>query len=246
MEALWITLGVIGGIITVALLYLLFLFVASLFVNGKTEYTKNSKFYRALLNTTTAIALFLVGVKVHVKGEEMLQGQPRFLLVGNHRSNYDPIVTWYKLRKYDLSFISKPENFSVPIFGKLVRKCCFRKIDRKSPRNAILDMRSSASLIASGEVSMGVYPEGTRSKAKEMLPFHDGVLKIAQFAKCPIIVTAVRGTEKVHKNYPWKRSHVYIDIIKVYDEETVMATPSKDLGALIKQDLTTFLDENDK
>jgi len=246
MPALWYVLGVIGGIIDLVLLYLLFVFILSLFVDVKKEYETDNKFYRAIFNFTTAIALWITRVKVHVKGEEKLKDLPRFLLVGNHRSNYDPIITWYKLRKYNLSFISKPENFKVPIFGRIARRCCFRKIDRENPRNAILDMRSSAKLISSGAVSMGVYPEGTRSKSKEMLPFHDGVLKIAQFAKCPIVVTAVRGTEKIHENYPWKRSHTYIDILKVYDVETVLATPSRELGALIKQDLTTFFEENDK
>ena len=178
---------------------------------------------------------------MHVSGEEKLKGLGRFLLVGNHRSNYDPIITWYKLRKYDLAFISKKENFSVPIFGNVVRRCCFRKIDRENPRAAILDMRSSAELISSGAVSMGVYPEGTRSKSDKMLPFHDGVLKIAQFAKCPIVVAVCRDTEKVHKNYPFKRSHVYLDIIKVIDVETVVSTPSKELGAAIKGDMEDFI-----
>ncbi len=240
-----IILGIVLGLLGLLILYALFLLICSLCVK-KTDYTKNSKFYRALLNINTGFALWLTRVKVHVSGEEKLKDVGRFLLVGNHRSNYDPIITWYKLRKYDLSFLSKKENFKVPIFGRVVRKCCFRKIDRENPRAAILDMRSAAQLISSGAVSMGVYPEGTRSKSNQMLPFHDGVLKIAQFANCPIVVAVCRDTEKVHKNYPFKRSHVYLDIIKVIDAETVKATPSKELGAMIKADMEEFIASKQK
>ena len=49
----------------------------------------------------------------------------RFVLVGNHQSKFDPILSWYILRKKDIAFISKPENFKQPIFGRIIRKCCF-------------------------------------------------------------------------------------------------------------------------
>lgn len=99
---------------------------------------------------------------------EKLPKNERFLLVCNHRSKFDPILTWYVLRDYNLAFISKPENF---------RRCCFMAIDRENPRNALKTIHQAAELIKQNEVSVAVYPEGTRSKTCELLPFHNGICR---------------------------------------------------------------------
>lgn len=102
------------------------------------------------------------------------------MFVGNHRSNFDPIIEWLVLKPWDIAFISKGENFKIPFFGRIIRKCCFMPIDRENPRKALRTINKASDLLQSGEVSIGVYPEGTRSKTGELLPFHDGVFHIAK------------------------------------------------------------------
>ncbi|MBR6303400.1 MAG: 1-acyl-sn-glycerol-3-phosphate acyltransferase, partial [Lachnospiraceae bacterium] len=86
-------------------------------------------------------------IKVHVSGLEKLPKGTRFLLVQNHRSKFDPILTWYVLRKYDLAFLSKEENMHIPIFGRIIRKCCFMSIDRKHPRRAMETVNTAVELL---------------------------------------------------------------------------------------------------
>ena len=105
------------------------------------------------------------------------------MFVGNHRSNFDPIIEWLVLKPWDIAFISKGENFKIPFFGRIIRKCCFMPIDRENPRKALRTINKASDLLQSGEVSIGVYPEGTRSKTGELLPFHDGVFHIAKKAR---------------------------------------------------------------
>lgn len=38
------------------------------------------------------------------------------MFVGNHRSNFDPIIEWLVLKPWDIAFISKGENFKIPFF----------------------------------------------------------------------------------------------------------------------------------
>lgn len=64
-------------------------------------------------------------IYIHTEGIDKIPKDGRFLFVSNHRSNFDPILTWYVLKDYDLAFISKAENFRIPIFGRIIRKCCF-------------------------------------------------------------------------------------------------------------------------
>ena len=135
------------------------------------------------------MALKAARIKVHTTGMEKVPQGERLLFVGNHRSKFDPIITWYLFRKWDIAFLSKKENFRVPIFGRIIRKCCFLAIDRENPREALKTVNKAAGLLENGTVSIGVYPEGTRSRTGELLPFHNGVLKIAQKAGAPIRFT---------------------------------------------------------
>ena len=70
-------------------------------------------------------------------------------------------------------------------------------------------------MINDGIVSIGVYPEGTRSKDCRLLPFHNGVFLIAEKTKAPVVVMALRGTEQIHKRCVFRRTHVYLDVLDV-------------------------------
>lgn len=225
-------LGVIlGAILGLALSYVLFLLLCWLFVDPRKEYIRHSRFYRGLLNLTTVIVLWLLRIRVHTTGIEAIpKDTKRILFVGNHRSNFDPIVTWWILRQWDVAFISKPENFRIPVFGRFIRKCCFLPIDRENPRNAIKTIQKAAALLAGGQVSIGVYPEGTRSKEGILLPFHNGVFKIAQKADAPIAILRLTGTENIHKNIPFHSTDVYLEVRGILPAETVRTAKTEKIG----------------
>ena len=232
-------LGILFGLF---LLYALFLLVCSLFINPKKEYENHSRFYRALLNGATAFAMKIMRIRIHTNGLEKVPHDTKNLLfVSNHRSNFDPIITWHIFKKWQPAFVSKASNFKIPIFGRFIRKCCFMAIDRENPRNALKTILKAAELLKKGKVSIGIYPEGTRSKECKLLPFHNGVFKIAQKANADIVVLAVSGTEQIHKNYPFRHTDVYLDVLEVIPAETVRATKTDAIGERIKTELENHL-----
>ncbi len=239
-----IVFKILGALLALLLLYILFLTVCALLVSPNKEYDKHSRFYRVLLNGATAVAIKIMRIRIHASGVEKIPDSTKNLLfVSNHRSNFDPIVTWHALKKWQPAFVSKASNFKIPIFGRFIRKCCFMAIDRENPRNAIRTINRAATLLKNGEVSIGIYPEGTRSKSCELLPFHNGVFKIAQKAGADIVVLTVSGTEKVHKNYPFRRSDVYIEILEVLDSERVKSDKTDVIGEYIKKEYENHLKE---
>jgi len=207
----YILLTVVGAIIFLAL----FLLLCGLRVSKKRIYTSDSKFYRGLVNCITGIIIKLGRVKLHVTGREKLPVGKKILFVGNHLSNFDPMVTYYALRPWRISYIAKASIINMPLFGRYIRRCCFMVIDRENPRNAIVTINKAAELLKAQEVSIGVYPEGTRSAGGELLPFHNGVFKIAQKADADIAVVSLFATEMIAKNFPKRRTDVYIDIVDV-------------------------------
>lgn len=228
------------------ILYLLVLVISSLLVNPGKEYDTNSRFYHFLLYSFTAISLKVCRIHIHVTGSELLPTNGRFLLVSNHRSKFDPIVTWQSFRQAELAFISKDENLHIPIFGRIIRRCCYLSIDRENPKNAMKTIQRSVRLIQTDQASIAVYPEGTRSKTLELLPFHNGVLKIAQKAHVPIVVLTVQGTETIKTLAPWRASHVYIDILEVLDADTISDQRTADLGAHIYSCMEKQLTKNNE
>ena len=103
-------------------------------------------------------------------------------------------------------------------------------------------IHKATDLLQSGEVSIGVYPEGTRSKTGELLPFHDGVFRIAKKAGTPIVVMSIQGTEQIHKNVLRRRTDVYLNIAGIIPAERVAEMQARDIGAEVELMLRRSLD----
>ncbi len=219
MSVIWHSLVTV---LLIFIVYIVFLAICSVFISPGKEYNVNSNFYRFLLNSASFAALTLLRIKVHTDGLEKMPDDEKIMFVCNHRSSYDPIVTWWTLRKWQIAFISKESNFKIPFFGRIIRKCCFMAIDRENAQNAIGTINRAADLLKKEEVSIGVYPEGTRSKNCQLLPFHDGVFRIAQKADKPIAVLCITGTEKIAGNLlKLKSSDVYLYVTELISADEV-------------------------
>ena len=239
---LHIFLWVLVAAAALFVIYLAVLAIAPLFVDTKKEYDKDSRFFRFLLYSSTAIGMRIMRLHFHVSGIEKLPKDSRFLLVGNHLSNFDPIIEWHILRKFGIAFISKEGNFKIPIWGRIIRKCCFLSIDRENARNAMRTINKAAELIRADEVSVAVYPEGTRSKSGELLPFHNGVFKIAKKASVPIVVTVIKNTNRIAKNYPWHKTDVYLDFVTVIGRDEVRANTSGEIGDKVHEIMKKYIE----
>lgn len=229
-----IILYVIGGIIAGIAGLLLFLTICMLPISTKRYYEKDSKFYRILINIAAALGCWGGGLRLHITGEEQLPVDRRILYVGNHVSNFDPVIMLHAFPRAKLAYISKISNFSIPWFGRYIRRCCFMDIDRENPRNAIVTINRAAELLKNQEVSIGVYPEGTRSKTAELLPFHNGVFKIAQKANVDIAVVSLIGTEKIHKNFPWHKTDIFVDVLGVIPAEQIKGVKTDVIGGQVE------------
>lgn len=237
-----ILLIVLLALLALVLLPFLFLFICGLFVNTRKQYDRDSRFFRTLLDGSTTVILWCLGVRYNIIGEEKFPADGNFLFISNHRSNYDPIVQWTVFKRYKLSFISKKENFKIPMYGRIIHRCCFMPIDRKSPRKAMETVNRAARLLTETENSVGVYPEGRRSKECHLLPFHSGVLKVAQKAGKSIVVSTIEGTENIFRNIKrLRKTTVTIKILETIDAGRVKSEKTSELSeycaGLMKKEL---------
>lgn len=113
------------------------------------------------------------------------------VVVSNHESEADIFLS--TLLPWDLKYLAKKEIFESPIMGwgmKLAGDIGVVRGDRRSGVKALLECRRK---LASG-VSVIIFPEGTRSRTDEMLPFKDGAFRIAVDQQVPIQPVALAGT----------------------------------------------------
>lgn len=241
-DYLWaVPLMIIAFFVAWFLLYVLFLFIVSLCTDTKKEYDSRSKFYRGNIIIMAGIILSLFRVKVKVKGAGLIPADTRWLLVGNHRSMFDPIATLWALRKHELSFVAKPSIFKIPIAKPFITRDFFLSIDRENNREALKTILKCADFIKRDITSMGIYPEGTRSKDGNLLPFRSGAFKIAQRARVPVVVTTIEDTDIVMKRFPWRSTTVTLTVHTVFDAETVAALSTNDLSDKARDIMLAYL-----
>ena len=184
-------------------------------------------------------------VRPVVTGLEKLPKTGRFLFVSNHRSAFDPLVVMDRLRDYNISFISKPSNLQLPIVGRGAYGIGFLPIDRENNRNALKTILTAADYLKKDICSMAIYPEGTRSRTGELLPFHAGSLKIAQKAQVPIVVAAVHGSENVKRYRLFSRTDVCLDILNVISADEVCESKTDALSERIRGMIASHLETAD-
>ena len=224
-----------------ALFFLFFALIAQT-VPGDRPLEKQNQLLRWGAVQVLSIANFYAGVRPVITGLEKLPEEGRFLFVSNHRSAFDPLVAMTGLRDYNVFFISKPSNMRFRLSGRFAYAVGCLPIDRDNDRNALKTILTAADYMKRGICSIGVYPEGTRSRTEEMLPFHSGCLKAAQRAKVPIAVGAVHGTEKAKRFKLFSTTKVFLDILEVIPAETVCSMRTDALSEHIRSMIQTDLD----
>ena len=79
----------------------------------------------------------------------------------------------YALRGRGVTFVTKKENLDIPVGGRLIAGAGCISLDRADDRQGLVVIRQVVRRIQAGE-AIGIYPEGTRSKTGELLPFRVG------------------------------------------------------------------------
>lgn len=186
---------------------------------------------------------FMAGTTLHVSGLEKVPDEP-VLYIGNHRSYFDIIYTYIQNPR-PTAYVAKIDLKKIPLFGLWgkVMGCLF--FDRSNMRDALQMIKDGVNDIKNG-VSVFIFPEGQRNKAKEQVPlleFRNGSFKMAQRTGCPIIPVAIKNTADVWEGHmPWlKKCDVYITYgDPVYFSE-LSKEEQKEIGALMKNRIEEML-----
>jgi 1-acyl-sn-glycerol-3-phosphate acyltransferase len=138
------------------------------------------------------------GVTITVKGLSNIKRENNYVFVANHQSHFDIPVLFAGLGA-TICFIAKKELFRIPIFGWGMKSIGCISIDRKNARNARASITSAVRMLKKDNLSLVLFPEGTRSASGEVGQFKRGSFTLALEAGVPVVPVAICGTGEVHR-----------------------------------------------
>ena len=132
-------------------------------------------------------------VRVKAKGLDNVLNEPA-IYAANHASQLDIPIICTRVNR-PMFFIGKIELKKIPILSQYMKIVGMIFVDRKNRERAMASMRTAIQDIQGGK-SIAAFPEGTRTKTGELLPFKKGVFTIAKEGRIPIVPIAVIGSAK--------------------------------------------------
>jgi 1-acyl-sn-glycerol-3-phosphate acyltransferase len=148
--------------------------------------------YTRLLNV---LGIWFTGAKLTIKNKKKLLKQKPCIYICNHQSLLDVIVCGHMVTPRTVSLGKKSLRW-IPLFGQFYWLSGNILIDRKRQGKAFKSMDKATKALTEKNISVWIFPEGTRSKGKGLLPFKKGPFHTAIKAQVPIVPIVVSSYDK--------------------------------------------------
>lgn len=177
--------------------------------------------------------LRLSGMKVQVRGRELLDPARSYVFISNHRSYLDT-ATLFAFLGRRIGVIAKKEVLKVPILGYGMGFVNIMAIDRTNRELAIKTMDAATERLRSG-ISFGVFAEGTRAQPGEFLKFKKGAFFMAAQAGVPIVPVAIKNTDLLMGKGTGEARTGTIEMVLLPPIETRGLSTDEDVQRLLEQ-----------
>jgi 1-acyl-sn-glycerol-3-phosphate acyltransferase len=175
--------------------------------------------------------LRLSGVRVEVRGLELLDPKQTYVFVSNHRSYLDTAAIFVSTGRR-IGLLAKKELLKVPVLGVGMGFVNVMAIDRTNRESAIRTTEAAAKRIQSG-VSFAVFVEGTRAKPGELLPFKKGAFYMARHAGVPVVPVAIKNSDVLMGKGTGEARAGTLEMVMLPPVETSAVETDGDMNQLI-------------
>ncbi len=141
------------------------------------------------------VALAAFGVRVAASGLENIDPARPYVYMSNHLSHVDAPALALVVPQ-PLYWVFKKELARIPVFGWALLACGQIMVDRSDPEGSRATLDEAAAGL-SGNSSVMIYPEGTRSRDGALQPFKKGGFWMALRAGLPIVPVRVSGSREI-------------------------------------------------
>ncbi len=136
-------------------------------------------------------------IDLSVAGTENIVPDETVIFCSNHPSAMDIPILFVSL-PVQFRFLAKRSLFHVPFLGWHLRRSGHIPVDRARPHEALKGFDQAAKRIKEGRPVV-VFPEGSRSRTNQMLPFKSGTFYLAILSGVPVVPITLVGSRQVLK-----------------------------------------------
>ncbi|KAM9256642.1 1-acyl-sn-glycerol-3-phosphate acyltransferase beta [Cariama cristata] len=139
-----------------------------------------------IIKTVVKTFKYFFGLRFEVKGLENFEVEGPAVVVSNHQSILD-MMGLMEVLPDNCVQVGKKELMYAGSVGLIIYLGGVIFINRKSTSSAKMVMAEVAKTMATENVKVWVYPEGTRNCTGDLLPFKKGAFHLAVLAQVPVI-----------------------------------------------------------
>ncbi|GAB4417565.1 MAG: 1-acylglycerol-3-phosphate O-acyltransferase [Bacteriovoracaceae bacterium] len=189
--------------------------------------------------------LFILGIKIEGENLEAFDNLPSSVVIGNHQHNIDVFIYSSFFPPRPVS-IGKRSILKIPFFGQLYYLTGQILIDRSNKKSAWSSMSVAAKKMIKHSLNVLIFPEGTRSRGRGLLPFKKGPFYLAKEAHRPLQIVLVSDLANGIDLNRWRAGTIKVKVldpipVSVIDQHTAEELMSmtreifeKELSALNK------------
>jgi len=160
----------------------------------------------------------LLGVKVRISIPDACRELGPCVYVANHQSNWDIMVETGAVMPGTVA-VGKKALLWLPLFGQLFYLSGNILIDRTNRSRAIDTIRQVVLRIKRRQLSVWMFPEGTRSKGRGLLPFKTGAFHTAMMAGVPIVpIVCSSYVGQIDLNR-WNNGEILVEMLPPVDSK---------------------------
>jgi len=202
------------------------IFLIGIFTTGK--------LFELAINIFSKLILFLGGVYVSISGRENIVPGKKYIVMMNHVNIFDGFLLkstfWKKVRG-----IEEETHMNWPIYGHLMKRIGMIPINRKNAREALGSLqRAAVKLNEQKDLSVGIMPEGTRTRDGKLSKFKRGGFLLAIESGLDILPITQSGSYKIKRKTNW--------IIRP-GKIKVTINPSIPVEGFTKENLNVLMDQ---
>lgn len=157
----------------------------------------------------------IFGIKVIIRPFPELKPDGNYVYIANHQNNYD-ILAAGKVVQPGTVTIGKKSLVWIPFFGPLYWITGNILLDRDNKSKAHDTLGQVVNAIKAKNLSVWMFPEGTRSRGRGLLPFKTGAFRTAIAAGVPVVPICISDTHKIKLNR-WNNGHVLVEMLSPID-----------------------------
>ncbi len=155
-------------------------------------FDRNRTIVHWMLIYQAVIISYLIPIwKIKVEGRKKAVPGRTYVIISNHQSILDILLV--NCLRYRFKWISKIENNKVPVLGWYLKMADYITVDRGDKESKEKMLEESYKCLKR-DISIMIFPEGTRSTDREIAFFKRGAFQLAISADKPILPVLMDGT----------------------------------------------------